>query len=306
MAPTAPLRPRLLRGLALALVGCLLGALAGGRAAAEIYEWKDRAGRLHFAQDLGSVPAEYRRQAEASARKEGAGPAIQTYRSPPASPAAASRSARGASARHTSGAGKVYRIKVPVGASSMRVNVRINDRVVAPVLIDTGATDVSMPAWVARELGLDLEKARTHYYNTANGIVQNRVVMLESVELGGARVEQVPASISESMSIGLLGLSYFNHFKYRIDPAAGIVTLEENGQVEAGRIRGGRSQGQWHNEFATLRRRREAVEQAFDEAGSTRARRKESLRAAIEEVDRQLEVLEAEADESRVPMSWRD
>jgi clan AA aspartic protease (TIGR02281 family) len=188
----------------------------------------------------------------------------------------------------------------------MRVNVRLNDGVVAPFIVDTGASDVSIPEWVARELGLDLENARTHFYRTANGTVQNPVVVLSSVELGGARVENVPASVSRSMSIGLLGLSFFNHFRYRIDPVEGIVTLRPNGLVEAGRIRGGRSESQWRGEFAILHARRRAIETALDEIDARGSRRHQQLEQAVEEVERQIEVLEGEADEARVPMRWRD
>jgi clan AA aspartic protease (TIGR02281 family) len=285
----------------LALAWALVWAVGGSPAAqAEIYQWTDASGRLHFSQDLSQVPAAKREQAIQAASAPKARDPLQVYSS--GGGGAAAPAPRAASRR----SGGTMRIPFKRQGTLMRVDVLLNDRVKAPFLIDTGASDVSMPAWVARELGLDLESARTHYYRTANGVVQNRVVMLDSVDLGGARVENVPASISKSMSIGLLGLSYFNHFEYQIDPAAGIVTLRENGEVESGRLRGGRREGQWRREFETLAQRREAIEAAIDEVGSNRARRKQELREAIDEVERQLEVLEAEADEARVPMRWRD
>jgi len=130
-------------------------------------------------------------------------------------------------------------------------------------------------------------------------------VTLSSVELGGARVENVPASVSKTMSIGLLGLSFFNHFRYRIDPVEGVVTLRPNGLVEKGKIRGGRNESQWRSEFAVLRSRQNAVESALDEAARG-SRQRKRLEAALEEVERQLQVLEGEADDGRVPMPWRD
>jgi clan AA aspartic protease (TIGR02281 family) len=188
----------------------------------------------------------------------------------------------------------------------MRVNVRLNDRVTAPFYIDTGASDVSLPEWVARELGLDLAGARTGYYSTANGTVKQSLVTLDSVELGGARVENIPAHVNKSMSTGLLGLAFFNHFRYRIDPVSGTVTLRPNGLAEAGKIRGGRSESQWKGEFARLARRRLAIERAIDEVNPNRARRKDELESMVEEVDRQVRMLESEADDARVPMPWRD
>jgi len=108
------------------------------------------------------------------------------------------------------------------------------------------------------------------------------------------------------MSVGLLGLSFFNHFRYRVDPVSGIVTLRPNGLAESGLIRGGRSEGQWKAEFARLARRRGAIEGTLEEINPNWSRRKAELKEAIEEVERQLRVLDSEADDARVPMQWRD
>ncbi len=286
----------------------LIALLSAGIAGAEIYKWKDRAGRLHFSQDFGQVPPEYRAQAKGESIEEGAIDVIQRYDGGP--PAAVqsrrSKASRGSGRSASKGTGEVHRIRVQRTGSSMRVNVRLNDRVTAPFYIDTGASDISLPIWVAKELGLDLEDARTNYYRTANGTVQSELVTLASVDLGGARAENVPAHVNKSMQVGLLGLSFFNHFKYHVDPAAGIVTLQSNGLAESGEIRGGRSRGQWERQFAGLARRREYIEQTLDEMNPNKARRKTELKDALVEVDRQYKVLEDEADDARVPMQWRD
>ena len=272
-------------------------------ASSEIFKWKDEAGRLHFAQDLGQVPARYRSQAASGAIKEGEGNVVQRYEPSPAS----LRTRRpGRASPASPGSRPVYRVRVQKTGSTMKVNVRLNDRVTAPFYIDTGASDVLLPAWVAKELELDLEGARTAYYGTANGVVQQSLVTLDSVDLGGARVEHVPASVSETMSVGLLGLSFFNHFEYRVDPGGGVVTLRPNGLVEAGRIRGGRSEDQWKAEFARLAQRRRAVESMLEEINPNWARRRSELNEALEELDRQRRLLEGEADDARVPMQWRD
>lgn len=278
-----------------------------GPLAAEIYRWQDDHGRWNFAQDLNQVPPAYRAAAKAGARREGEGPEIQHFEpAPPAAVPSRTPRQRMRSGRSVSPAtGPVHRIRVQRAGNSMRVQVRLNDLVDAPFILDTGASDVSIPYWVAKELGLDLDAARTQLYQTANGLVESPVINLSSVQLGSARVENVPASISRSMQVGLLGLSFFNHFRYDVDPAAGIVTLRPNGMAETGRLRGGRSESQWRGEFAMLFARRLAIEAALDESGSGRVRRTARLEEAIEEVERQLQVLEAEADDARVPMAWR-
>lgn len=300
----------LLRRIAACVVGILV-FLPVVEAPAEIFQWKDAAGRLHFAQDLNQVPDEYRAQAEARVRKEGSGPEIQHYQAAPAAPSPAAgavptRSTGTARRRPTAPGPQTYRIPVERAGTSMLVQVRLNDQVTAPFHIDTGASDVVIPRWVADKLDLDLEGKRTGFYGTANGVVQQTLVTLTSVDLGGARAENVPATVSPSMSHGLLGLSYFNHFRYDFDPVAGIVTLKPNGLVEAGVIRAGRTEAQWRSQFAQLNERQAAIDHAMETINPNWSRRREELEALVEETERQREVLESEADDAQVPMSWRD
>jgi clan AA aspartic protease (TIGR02281 family) len=268
----------------------------------QIYKWKDSAGRLHFSQDLGQVPREHRAQAKGRAMEEGVSNVIQRYEAPPAAVLPRRLSSV---TKHSAGSSKTYRIRVQKTGSSMRVVVRLNDRVNAPFYIDTGASDVSLPEWVAKELGLDLENARTGLYSTANGTVESALVTLDSVELGGARVENVPAHINKSMSVGLLGLSFFNHFRYRFDPASEIVTLTPNGLAESGTIKGGRSRDHWKAQFLRLGGRRSAIETTLEEINPNWTVRKKELEDALDEVDRQVRLLDDEADDARVPMQWR-
>jgi clan AA aspartic protease (TIGR02281 family) len=200
----------------------------------------------------------------------------------------------------------VHRIQVATAGSAMRATVLINGQVKVPFILDTGATDVALPSWAAEELGLDLSNARTQYYNTANGTVAKKVTQLESVRLGSAEVRNVPASISTTMDVGLLGLSFFNHFKYDFDPSTGVVTLRENDLEESGALRGGRSQQQWQAQFRSALAGIARGEEMLDNVPFSRSRRRAEIEEAIVELKRQLELLEGEADEARVPFSWRE
>jgi len=310
--PSLPRAAAVSRRSALGRTAALLiaGLFAAGSAPAEIYSWKDGEGRLHFTQDLNQVPDAYRAQAEASAGRAGSGREIQRYQPAPASPEPSPSSSRSASPRARSSAaragGGTIRIPVERAGNAMLVHVRLNDRVTAPFHIDTGASDVVIPRSVAEALELDLEGRRTGFYSTANGIVQQSLVTLDSVDLGGARVEHVPATVSPSMSHGLLGLSYFNHFRYKVDPVQGVVTLTPNGLVEAGVLRAGRTEDQWREQFAHLAARRSAIERELDRINPNWTVRRDELEALLVETDRQVDVLEAEADDARVPMAWRD
>ncbi len=276
--------------------------LAAASLRAEIYRWTDGQGREHFTQDLNQVPPSKRPAAKQQAGASlGPGRVSRYTITMPASPARPRATPAAAPPK------KVYRIPVQRAGTSMMVNARLNNSVNATFLIDTGASDVLMPQAVADQLGLEVgPETRTKRYTTANGMVEHPVVMLRSVSLGGAEVRNVPASISPHMSVGLLGLSFFNHFTYEIDAARGIVTLVPNGLEEAGGIRGGRSEAQWRAEYKNLHYRRLAAQSEKERTPPNHSREHRRLEEVVEELDRQEEILEAEADQARVPMVWRN
>ena len=274
--------------------------LAPFTAAGEIYQWTDAEGRIHYTQDLNQVPPRHRSQAELRAAAPREAGRVQTY-SQPAAPDP------GSSLQRTSAGGRGYRVPVARAGTGMLVDVRLNGTLTAPFLVDTGATDVLIPASVAQQLGIQPgPESRTKSYQTANGVVTHATVMLRSVDLGGAVVENVPASISPSMAIGLLGLSYFNHFNYNVDAAAGVLTLTPNDLAESGMIRGGRSEAQWRAEYQDLRARLDAIDQEADAKSTSKARSQDRLEQERGALLGELAQLDGEADLARVPMSWRE
>jgi len=283
----------------------LLLVLAVAPAGAELYRWTDAQGRMHVTMHLDEVPPAHRPAAVAKEMADRSAPArVQSFAAPPGGAASYAPRAGGGSA--SDDAQRVYHVRVARASSGMIVKVRINDRVTAPFLIDTGASDVLLPKHVADELGIQPgPDMRTQLYQTANGVVSAPVLTLDSVEVGGARVEDVPASIG-NMSVGLLGLSFFNHFTYRIDAAAGIVTLSPNRLAESGLLRGGRSASQWRSQFGSLKGQIAQVAAMREATPSADGRRGEKLEAAQRMLERQLEQLEDEADLAHVPASWRD
>jgi hypothetical protein len=136
-------------------------------------------------------------------------------------------------------------------------------------------------------------------------MVEQPIVTLDSVELGSAQAADVPASISPSMSIGLLGLSFLNRFTYQVDAAAGMLTLTDNDLAEGGDLRGGRSENQWRMEFGGLQRRLGEIDLRRGVTPPSRSRLLAELDQQQSEAERQLESLDAEADQVNVPDSWR-
>ncbi len=279
---------------------CLALLLAPLAAAAEVYQWTDEQGRIHFTQHLSQVPARHRSQAELRALAPPEAGRFQTYSQPAAPAPQASKNAAGAP-------GGQIRVPVARAGTGMIVNVLINGSVTSPFLVDTGATDVLIPAKLAKRLGIQPgPETRSKNYRTANGVVTQAAVMLRSVDLGGAVVENVPASISPSLEVGLLGLSFFNHFTYHIDTASGVLTLVPNGLAESGGILGGRSEAQWRAEYQDLHARLDAVDREAARKSTSKAREIEHLEQQRAALLGDLALLDSEADRARVPMRWRD
>jgi clan AA aspartic protease (TIGR02281 family) len=263
---------------------------------AEIYRWTDAEGRVHFTQDLSQVPPAHRPQAEQSAAAPRSN-RLQTYSTPPAS-------GRGSVRRRTRRprSGELLRIPFSRRGDMMVVDVTLNDRVTAPFLVDTGASDVSIPEELARRLGVRIGPDTPYRrYATANGVIAQPLITLDSVQAGEARLEQVRASISSTMEVGLLGGAFFNNFTFQIDPAANVIAAVLND-----RVRAGRSEAQWRQEFQRARADLARLERYIDENHFSRASRVAGLEEKRTELEDRLQALEEEADRGDVPQAWRD
>lgn len=81
-------------------------------------------------------------------------------------------------------------------------------------LLDTGASDVSVPLPVAERLGL--QKGPTALYQTANGSIKAWQTVIDEIRLGDIRVGPVRASINPGFqgSGVLLGMSFLRHLDF--------------------------------------------------------------------------------------------
>ena len=81
-------------------------------------------------------------------------------------------------------------------------------------MLDTGATDISIPLKVAKRLGLQPGRAVT--YQTANGPALNYATQLDSVSLGDITLYNLPASINPNVNQDdvLLGMSFLKHLEF--------------------------------------------------------------------------------------------
>jgi len=93
------------------------------------------------------------------------------------------------------------------------------------VLVDTGANVVALSSAHARTLGIDFSVGAPARVQTASGVTSAYAIMLQSVSVGGIRVDNVPATVLEGdfPATVLLGMSYLKHVK--LQEHNGILSL---------------------------------------------------------------------------------
>ena len=95
-------------------------------------------------------------------------------------------------------------------------------------LVDTGATNVALPATTARAIGLEFGPQVT--VNTANGPSKAWMTRLERVSIGGIERRNVSASITENDFGGvLLGMSFLKHYNLQQRDNTLIITEVDSG-----------------------------------------------------------------------------
>lgn len=79
------------------------------------------------------------------------------------------------------------------------------------MMVDTGATMISLPAYDAARLGIKYKDGRKVQVRTANGVAPAYMVKLDTVKIGGIVLHQVDALVQErGLHIPLLGMSFLN------------------------------------------------------------------------------------------------
>jgi len=131
-------------------------------------------------------------------------------------------------------------IEIPMGISRVRLTKRGNSYIVKTVLdrkirtnmiLDTGCTDVQITQKVAERLGIDQSEGRRVTCTLADGRkVTARAVNIKEVKVGRARVKNLEGVVLDDDRMkeydGLLGMSFLNNFKFRIDTEKNELTLE--------------------------------------------------------------------------------
>jgi clan AA aspartic protease (TIGR02281 family) len=279
-----------LRALALGAVTLALGSAARG----EIYRWTDAEGRLHATERIGQVPPEYRNAARERATTSRPVERVHTY----------SGSSTDVPAPSPRGRGARREIEIPFTkiGTLMRVDATVNDVVSIPFLIDTGASGVSIPTAYAEKLGVRVRSDTPRVsVTTANGIVARPMIPLRSIEVEGARVEDLAAILDPSLEFGLLGGSFFNNYIYRVDAARSVMTLVPNDEM-----RGGLGEAQWRERFRTWTDPLRRLEAYLRDHSYLDEHERGALAVRQQQLQAGLSDLEHQADDLGVPQNWRD
>jgi len=111
--------------------------------------------------------------------------------------------------------------RLPAGEHGrMFIDVVINDKVLVPFLLDTGASLTIITRATALSLGLDdWESLDWMTFTTSGGPVRSPVIELDSIRVGEHALEDVEVAIDveEHLPFGLLGMNFLRHFRVVVD-----------------------------------------------------------------------------------------
>lgn len=180
----------------------LLIALLPGQAWAQMYQWEDEQGTVHYTNELQSVPEPFRSRA----------------RFVPASPMAppAVAPAQG-----------ITRIPFTPG-SPILVSARINGGGPVTLILDTGADRTMLTPMALWRLGISTDNAPPAEIKGATGTARAALVQVLSVEVGEARAGPLLIIAHDAdlkQADGLLGRDFLERFTVTIDAKERVVTL---------------------------------------------------------------------------------
>lgn len=169
-------------------------------AAADIYQWTDEQGRIHFSDK--PIPGAKKRQVTPLKSVENPTYNLENNR---------------------------LQMRFTEEHGSMRVNGKVNG-VPVRFVVDTGATLVIIPPAIATKARMKAESGLTITLKTANGDVPAPLVSIAELDVDGVVQRDVQGAIhriSDDSSLGLLGMSFFDQYTMTIDRDKKIIYLEK-------------------------------------------------------------------------------
>ncbi|VAX19140.1 hypothetical protein MNBD_NITROSPINAE04-339 [hydrothermal vent metagenome] len=277
--------------------------------AGQVYKWVDDGGGVHFSGDLALVPEKYRDHIEEKnyRRKSRSGvkaSSVSTEAKSRLPGSARQRKLERFSLRYTPYEGAASRIIVPV---------KFNNSVTARMAFDTGAPGLIISPKLAGRLGL-YDKNDGMLETMAGGIggsIPATRTIIDSVQVGGARAQFVPTTITGSISgafEGLLGMVFVDNYSVNIDTMNHVIVFSQ--LPPRANMPGGHSERWWRVNFHEFAAYRTAWKRFLDSlknksGGSVVAEQKKRAESQYEEADKLFRKLERYASDNSAPMHWR-
>jgi clan AA aspartic protease (TIGR02281 family) len=263
----------------------------------EVYKWVDEKGTIHFADDLSSIPENYR-----------AG--VETITPPKEFPSSGiGQKPTSPSAPKTSRA-EAVEVNLLRRHELLLVEVLLNNKVTRNFIVDSGASFTLISRQTANELGLIIDDNTPIIpVSTVNDVILTPLVTLRSLRVGNAEVENVEALVytMPSDKQGLLGNSFLNKFKVVLDSINGKMTLYPlQGEPSPDRP-GGYGRDYWVGQFRFYHRNLMELKKLKTNYES-RGIRSELARVnnGIRYFENQLAELDRRASSAGVPRNWRE
>jgi len=125
-----------------------------------------------------------------------------------------------------------HTIALSKSSGGLLTEVMLNDKVNCVMVVDTGASVVSITRDIAGQLGMDLSEAHkdVELILADGSSVKAKAVSLKSVRVGDSKAEDVIAVVVDNPPApgvdGLLGMSFLGNFSVKVDSANNELVLE--------------------------------------------------------------------------------
>jgi len=222
-----------------------LSAFPSSVAEAGMYSWKDDKGKTHFTDSLHKIPLKNRQVDQGFKKYKSARPAsspLPLFNRPVRSSYTPSK------LRNQE---NVIPLILTDGGNFM-VEVVFDKRVKALLMVDTGASLVTISGKIAKQLGYRTDsKSAQIPFSTAGGMVWMPMLALNTVSVLDAKVDLVEASVNDQLGEmdGLLGMSFLGDFRVEMDTARSQMILRPLGDPGDPRW-DGKSALWWKNRYS--------------------------------------------------------
>jgi hypothetical protein len=196
------------------------------------------------------------------------------------------------------------------------IDVTFNDRVTAPVILDTGAHGLFLWGALPDRLGL-----KSGVLVGVGGITGDGLAvwtLVDKIQIGQFWESTLPARVVKDLSRvaqGLIGMDVLSNYKVTIDPRRKVVAFEEYRDEDS--LYGGHDEVWWRNTFSNLHSMRDqwreyvgkVERQSFNLMSQAAVRTTQNqlafARKQYDESERLLSDLDHRASALNVPRHWR-